>query len=287
MSRVELWVERRGGRPAVNPVMAALLDLLGRLGHDVAVVVPEDRLVADGSAAGCDLVLLKTTTPAALAAAAVAQAGGTPVLNDAAASVAMADKAFALARVAAAGVPVPATLLLPDDGLPGTAVPLGSVPPVRDAAGSWVRKPVGGVHGWGVGVHAGLADALGARTDTSGAPAGAVRSSVLVQEHVGGSSTDVKVYAVRGTLFAGRKAFSASSFSTDDVEPVELTASEREACATAGEACGLVLYGVDLRRDPGGGSTVVDVNAFPGYRGFPAAVPALADVVLDALGRSR
>lgn len=292
MSTVELWVEARDGRPAVNPVVREMLDALVRLGHDVDVVVPDERPVVptgETRAAAPDLVLLKSTTPAALSAAAVAEASGVRFLNRAAASIAVSDKAFALARLAAAGVPVPHTLLAAD----GVPVPAGA-PAVDDpgprSPGGWVRKPAHGVHGWGVSFHPGLQDALRSATDTAAAPAGTAPGSVLLQGRAGDDAPDVKVYAVGERVFAGRKPFSRSSFASDDVEPVSLHPDEHAAVVAAGRACGLRVFGVDLRRGPGDDpttSTVVDVNAWPGFRGFPTAVPVLLDEVLGALREPR
>jgi ribosomal protein S6--L-glutamate ligase len=58
------------------------------------------------------------------------------------------------------------------------------------------------------------------------------------------------------------------------VRPVELDTEQRDIVRAAGEALGLRLFGVDLRADAGA-PVVIDVNPFPGFRGFPEAMPAL------------
>jgi len=265
----ELWVESRAGRPAVNPVMSCVLDELASAGHRMSVVIPETRAVsaplfADRPAP--DLVLLKSATSMALSAATVAEGTGVRVLNPAAASARVSDKAAALALVACAGIPVPVTFLTADSVHP-TA-------PAQPGAIGWVSKPVNGVHGWGIGVHDTLIGALGA-TAAAPAPIGAIDDgSMLVQRRVGADDPDVKVYAVGTRVFAGVKAFGPGSHLRDDIVPVELTSAERDAAVAAGRACGLRIYGVDLRRDADG-FRVIDVNAFPGFRGFVGAVPVL------------
>ena len=70
--RIELWVEPRGGAPAVNPIMRRLLDDLCSAGASVSVRVPEHeledptRLLVEPPPA---LVLLKTATSLGLSRA--------------------------------------------------------------------------------------------------------------------------------------------------------------------------------------------------------------------------
>ncbi len=80
--RIELWVEERGGEPAVNPIMRSLLRALAADGARVSVEVPE-RKVHDPSGHGQnpDLVLLKSATDLALSRAVAAEAGGMLCLN--------------------------------------------------------------------------------------------------------------------------------------------------------------------------------------------------------------
>jgi glutathione synthase/RimK-type ligase-like ATP-grasp enzyme len=108
--RIELWVEARGGTAAVNPIMRTLLDGLVADGAAVAVRVPEHDVVAP-DAPRPDLVLLKSATSLSLALALAEEARGVRCLNGARATWAAHDKAAVVATLAAAGVPVPLTLL--------------------------------------------------------------------------------------------------------------------------------------------------------------------------------
>jgi hypothetical protein len=53
----------------------------------------------------------------------------------------------------------------------------------------------------------------------------------------------------------------------------------------AGETLGLRCFGLDLRYE-GGRPTIIDANPFPGYRGFPEAVPALRSEIERSLSEA-
>jgi ribosomal protein S6--L-glutamate ligase len=271
--RLELWVEARAGLPAVNPVIAALLRHLAADGRPVTVRVPELDPLAQVRGPRPDLVLLKTVTTIALSLAVADEAAGGLFLNPAAASSAANDKAAALARLSSAGVPVPASYLIDPGGRSGD--PGGAEPNEADARGGWVSKPVFGWHGTGVRFHETLTDAL---AEDASAPAGAGwlvdDGTRVVQRRVGAGEPDLKVYVAGARMFAAAKVFSAASFASNEVRSVELDTEQRDIVRAAGEALGLRLFGVDLRADAEA-PVVIDVNPFPGFRGFPEAVPAL------------
>ena len=273
-ARIELWVEERGGEPAVNPVMRDLLGSLAADGAAVSVLVPEREVFDPLDASSADLVLLKSATDLALSRAVAGERSGTLFLNAARATLGVHDKAATVARLAAAGLPVPKTFLFqPDEEIirPG-------------AGGRWVVKPVRGVHGRGVSFHEGGSFAVPAEAGEEGAFV-ADDGVRLLQGRVGGEEADVKVYVANGICFAGRKRFSASSYRTDEIVPIALDPeTETEGIVrAAGEALGLSCFGVDLRFD-GEGPFIIDANPFPGYRGFPGAVGALRAEVERALG---
>ena len=271
-ARIELWVEERGGEPAVNPVMRDLLGSLAADGAAVSVLVPEREVFDPLDASSADLVLLKSATDLALSRAVAGERSGTLFLNAARATLGVHDKAATVARLAAAGLPVPKTFLFqPDEEIirPG-------------AEGRWVVKPVRGVHGRGVSFHEGGSFAVPAEAEGVGAFV-ADDGVRLLQGRVGGDEADVKVYVADGRCFAGRKRFSASSYRTDEIEAVALGPETEGIVLAAGKALDLSCFGVDLRFD-GEGPVIIDANPFPGYRGFPGAVGALRAEVERALG---
>lgn len=277
--RIELWVEARGGIAAINPIVQTLLDDLSAAGAAVSVRVPEHevadpRKMLDGEPP--DLVLLKTATTLGLSRAIADEAHGVKFLNGARATLRANDKAATIARLAAAGLPVPETFLLePDPG--GIGSPDG-------LEGEWVTKPTRGVHGRGVTIHLKLSSALNIRANLDMRGSHVVDDGTrLLQRRVGGGTADLKVYVAGERRFAGAKTFSATSYATDDIEPSDLDRSTTEIVRGVGDALGLRLFGVDLRFEDDA-PEIIDANPFPGYRGFPDAVAALRFEIERALG---
>jgi glutathione synthase/RimK-type ligase-like ATP-grasp enzyme len=277
--RIQLWVEARGGLPAVNPVMQQLMVALDQAGARVTVRVPEHELIdPDAVPAGGwpDLVLLKTATTLALSLAVADEARGVRFLNSAAATLRVHDKAAVVARLAAAGVPVPATVLVDSSGRE-----LASAP---DGPGAWVSKPTRGIHGCGVIVH----ERFPRRPEavTAAGQVGAVidDGTFLIQRRVGGDEPDVKVYVAGESCFAGVKRFGPTSYASDDVGPIELDGRSTAVVRAVGEALQLRCFGVDLRHE-GPEPYVIDANPFPGYRGFPMAVHAIRAEIELAIRR--
>jgi ribosomal protein S6--L-glutamate ligase len=277
--RVELWVEARNGVPAVNPIMRSLLDELAAAGAAVSVRVPEHEIhdpLELASGRPPDLVLLKSATTLALSLAVADEAHGVKFLNGARATLRAHDKAATIARLAAAGLPVPETYVLERDA-DSTVEP-------QKICGEWVAKPTRGIHGRGVVVHPNLAAALGAPAAILDPKESYImhNSIRLIQRRIGGKEPDVKVYVAGKRCFAGRKAFGPVSYRTDRIEPLDLDAATREKVLAVGEALGLRCFGVDLRflSDR---PVIIDANPFPGYRGFPTAVPVLQSEIERAL----
>jgi ribosomal protein S6--L-glutamate ligase len=277
--RVELWVEARGGAAAINPIMQALLEDVAGAGAVVATRVLEHELVdpcQPVAAKTPDLVLLKTATTLALSVAVADEARGTSFLNSAWATWRAHGKAATVARLAAAGLPVPTTFLL--DPTADRTVP----PP--DARGAWVAKPTRGVHGQGVTVHPRFPRSLDRATEPNGADAHVVDDGTrLIQRRIGGDAAEVKAYVAGERPFAGLKRFGPASYSADLVEPCILDRAALEVVRGVGEALDLRCFGVDLRFE-GGRPVIVDANPFPGFRGFPSAVPALRSEIERVLG---
>lgn len=273
--RVELWVEARNGVPAINPIMQILLDRLASA--EVSVRIPEREIVDPRQIPGGrvpDLVLLKSATTLALSVAVADEMRGVKFLNGARTTLLAYDKAATVARLAAVGLPVPETYLIQPD-MNGTA-------PAK-TGGAWVAKPTRGVHGYGVTIHSGLPVTLEVPTAPRQRASYVVDDGTrLVQRRIGDHEDDLKVYVAGEKLFAGRKAFGPDSYADDGISPVTLDPATAEMVRAVGEALDLRLFGVDLRFE-GGRPVIIDANPFPGYRGFPAAVPALLSEIERSL----
>lgn len=277
--RIELWVEPRGGRAAVNPVMAKLLERLAAEGMEVAVRVPEsevsDAELGDRRTRPPDLVLLKSATSLAMTIAVAEERAGIRFLNPAAVSLAAHDKAGTIARLAAAQLPVPLTYL----AAPGVALT------ARPGGGGlgWVAKPVRGLHGAGIAAGATPAEALAAATPVRGADWVVDDGTQLLQSRVGDLvDDDLKVYVAGEKVFAALKRPGPGSHLTDAHLRTDLDTQTLAIVRRAGRALGLRCYGVDLRVADGQ-PWIIDVNPFPGYRGLPEAVEALRTEVVRAL----
>lgn len=280
--QIELWVEAREGRPAVNPIMRALLGALEQAGANTAVRVPE-REIADPMRltreAPPDLVLLKSATTLALSLAVADEAHGVRFLNGALTTLRAHDKAATVARLAAAGLPTPPTWLRGMTHAPAD-LPHGS-------SGGWVVKPVRGVHGRGVTTHATLVEALAVPAEPGTAHGYVVDDGTrLMQACIGGDEPDLKVYVAGERIFAGYKRFSAESYASNAIAPLRLDDRIVEVVLAAGATLDLRCFGVDLRFE-GDRPVIIDANPFPGYRGFPDAVNALLREIEQRLGEDR
>ena len=276
---IELWVEARGGAAAINPVMRMLVQDLKASGAMVDVRVPEHEVVDPRSlldARPPDLVLLKTATTLSLSLALSDEAHGVTFLNGARDTLRAHDKAATVARLAAAGLPVPPTFLVQ----PGTN---GKVPP-SGAGGVWVAKPTRGVHGRSVAVYPEFPAALDAVATLDDDGSYVVDDGTrLLQRRIGGAEDDVKVYVAGERMFAGFKTFRPESYAANEIDAVTIDAQTEEMIHAVGEALDLRLFGVDLRFEDGE-LVIIDANPLPGYRGFREAIPALRAEIERALG---
>ena len=90
----------------------------------------------------------------------------------------------------------------------------------------------------------------------------------------------MKVFAIGDAVFGVRKPFAPGSFLAAG-EPVALEAAVEQLARRCGRVFGLELYGLDLAEGVDG-AQVVDVNAFPGYRGVPDVPRRLAGHIARA-----
>jgi ribosomal protein S6--L-glutamate ligase len=170
------------------------------------------------------------------------------------------NKARILARLARAGLPLPAGLLV------GRRDRLAE----ELARGPRFVKPLQGSHG------------AGARRLERGEECLAGEGPWLVQEVAGsGDPTVLKVYGVRGVAAVRRMTFRPGVVDGDrravGSDPLLLRLA-RQAAAEAE----LVCWGVDFVVSADG-PVVVDANAFPGYRSVAEAPDWLARTIEDEL----
>jgi ribosomal protein S6--L-glutamate ligase len=107
---------------------------------------------------------------------------------------------------------------------------------------------------------------------------------VLIQEFVAGGGDDLKVYVVGNEVFGVHKQ-SPSLSSSPQVEtasrpgrPCQVSDEIRDIAIRCGAALGLGIYGLDILETEAG-PRVVDVNAFPSFRGVIGAAPLIIDYI--------
>jgi ribosomal protein S6--L-glutamate ligase len=236
-------------------------------GADVQVVHAERGQHRLDVAPPWDLVVLKSESAAALHVAAAAQAWGIPSVNSAAATRMAQDKLVVALILQDAGLPVArswATWLDPAAAAEPTA--LDELP--------LVVKAVRGTQGSGIWpVDAGGLGELRARL-----PAG----PYLVMEQVEHHGDDLKVYAAGDWLTAIERPFPARSFAEKIGRAAALPPEVADATRRAGALLGLTCFGVDFVQGADGW-VMVDVNAFPGYKGAEGAVQALVAEIARSL----
>lgn len=282
-----------------NPESWYLADLrraaVGR--HEIAAIGFRElvsMIDADGklrvTAAGVDLtvadaVLVRTMPPGSLEQVvfrmdvlAQLEATGVTVINPPRAIEAAVDKYLATARLAAAGLRVPRTIVC--------QTPEAAMAAFETLGGDVVVKPLFGSEGRGI---ARLQDeALAGRAFRMLAQLGGV---LYVQEFIPHEGYDLRVLVIGERMFAMRRR-SETDWRTNVsrgaiAEPVELTAETATLARQAAEAIGAPVAGVDLLPVRDGTLYAIEVNAVPGWKALAAAHDVdIARIVLDHVEHS-
>ena len=111
---------------------------------------------------------------------------------------------------------------------------------------------------------------------------------VLLQEFAEGDGWDIKVWVIGQQVFAARRRTPLERPTVQDDVPLlagDVPHEWAQVALEIGRAIGLRLYGVDLLMTARG-PLIVDVNAFPGFRGVHGASSALVALV-EHVGRER
>lgn len=245
---------------------AEVIERLRARGAIVDVLLPDDGPIDIAELRPAhDLYVLKSRTPVALAVAAVLDARGARAVNPYRASAIARDKIASTAILAAAGIKVPASFATGEPARLVAAAPSTAL---------WL-KPYRGSRGAGV-TRLPLAQArsLPAPRDVDGLPLPA-----FAQVDVPTTGADLKVYVVGERLWGVSRVFPARTPAEKAGIPAIVSGSVRDAALRCGQVLGLELYGVDVV-GAGADRAIVDVNAYPGYKGAAGAAAAIADHLL-------
>jgi ribosomal protein S6--L-glutamate ligase len=255
----------RGNPPRRNRVLEATIALLAERGVMVWAEYPEETLIRlDRLAVEADLYLLKSNTDLALSLATALERLGAHVLNSCAATRQAKNKVQAASVLLRNRLPTPRSL--------AASRPVGFAAEV-EAGGPLILKPHRGHYGLGL-VVAERAGSLPASEDFLD------RDVVFAQRFLANARTDLKIFGIGDTAFGVRKTFEAGTSFAREGKPELLSPELEDLARTTGHAFGLGLYGLDVAEDADGAPYMVDINAFPGYRGVPDAPRRLADYIM-------
>ena len=247
-------------------------------GDEVEEIVPEaeawDLLTL---APRHDLYVLKSKNPLDLDLAESLARAGARVVNRAQASRLAKDKIVHPTRLARAGVPQPASWTV------ASRAALEALLERVDAE-CFVKPPAGSMQQGILSLRRlddlkederrALHDAF---VDEFGQP-----RPLLVQRKVPSDGTDLKLYVVGEWVAGVERPLGAKTDEEKKGTPVDVPPAIREEALACGRAMGLELYGVDVTRAPEGGAFwVVDVNAFPSFKGVAGATERIVALLRE------
>lgn len=254
------------GAQRTSDVTAEVMARLRERGAVVDIFLPDAaRVDIESLRPAHDLYVLKSRTPIALAVAGVLEARGAIVVNSHRSSATARDKLASTALLAAADVPVPPSFATGEPWRIAAIAGSGSV---------WL-KPYRGSRGVGVTrVSAADLEALPRPCDAAGLPLPA-----FAQADVPSTGRDLKVYVVGEQVWGVSRVYPARTLTEKLGMPTNVAPRLREVALRCGRALGLEIYGVDA---VGGDEdfAIVDVNAYPGFKGANGAATAIADHLL-------
>jgi len=254
------------------------------LGHE-AVPVDFRRVVAGiaiaaDSLAEFDAVMVRTMPPGSLEQIVFRmdvlhrlEAGGMRVLNPPRALEVCVDKYLASARLSAAGLRVPATVVCQNaDAAQEAFARLG---------GDVVVKPLFGSEGRGM-IRISDAD-LAWRTFRA---LERCQSVLYLQRFIAHPGWDLRVFVLGRRVLAAMRRYAHGGWRTNvaqggKAQKVSLSQEEEQQAIRAADAVGALAAGVDLLPGPEGEWHVLEVNAVPGWRALApvAEVDVAAEVV--------
>ncbi len=235
-------------------------------GFQVEMVVAEEVLTRpDWLDVTHDLYILKSNTELSLSLAAILHSQGARLINPYPSCALAQDKIVTSGLLRGAGIPTPSAWVTGRLDLMGS---LAERMPL-------VIKPYHGHRGRGVRLVRNAGDL---------AAVAPPESPVLIQQFVEGGGQDLKVYVIGGEVFGVLKESPRLDVLPQEESPsgpgraCEVSAEVSELALRCGWVLGLGLYGLDIL-ETAQGPMVVDVNAFPSYRGVPNAGPLIAEFI--------
>jgi ribosomal protein S6--L-glutamate ligase len=256
-----------------HPVIAvALQDLSAR--HtvrllDVRSLSGAQAIAFEGEQQPADLYLLKSHAPQALELAHSLEQDGRRVVNSWASSVVCQDRVLLTEQMHAAGLPWPWTRAFPT-----LAEALSDLAVLNTSSWPLIIKSRYSHRGDLVGK-------LDSPADLEALAANWSQEPIIFQEFLAGDGWDNKLWVIDQHVFAARRRTPLEANASKQDFPIpedELPDEWRQLALAIGHALKMPLYGVDILITEKG-PLIVDVNAFPGFRGVPGASEALVELV--------
>jgi ribosomal protein S6--L-glutamate ligase len=207
-----------------------------------------------------DLYVLTSSSTAALSYAGALEGCGAALLTSYATAAACRDKIVQTARLARAGVPVPASWLTQEPDLLTSEL----------EAGPLVCKDPRGSRGEGVHV-------VRRREELRGLPTG---TPWLVMRYHPPDGPDLKMYRIGEQVYGVARVFPARTLRQKVGRPVTVTRDLRDLVMRCSDAFDTPVCGVDVIRSRGR-AWVVDMSSFPGFKGVPEAPTRIGNVILQ------
>ncbi|HEU0000905.1 MAG TPA: hypothetical protein VFQ36_08410 [Ktedonobacteraceae bacterium] len=241
-------------------------------GHEVDILEPQTSIacLSDLTRTGYDAFVLKTVSDGpGLSILEAAEAAGIAAINSPQAIRHVRDKAIAIARAQAYGLPVPRTYFVAHQNL------LSQVP---EEDYPLVVKPTNGSSCRGIYKVNSPRDL--ASLDISGAE----HSYLLAQHYAENVNFDIKLYVAGTQVYAIAKRSPLHPDVEVDKHRIPITLEMRALALQVGNVFGLDIYGLDVVETPRG-SLVVDINDFPSFGHVPDATTIVAAHLIEVASR--
>lgn len=250
-----------GRPPGAGSIHPEVLRRLAARGMEVSthILGPERSQIPD-VLLGADVVALRGLRGRALEAVRGLEEQGVRCCNRVAATDLARDKAAVNRALAGARIPVPESFVVTD------WEEVASVGPPRGL----VVKAVDGSRGRGV--------VLLERGQASTEPP--FPGPFLVEDRIDHDGLDRKLYVIGDVVIGVLRRWPPRTLADRTGKPFDPGPGLRSLSLGAGRALGLEIFGVDVLVGPAGAS-VVDVNAFPGFKGAVGAADVIAGYLAE------
>jgi ribosomal protein S6--L-glutamate ligase len=240
------------------------LAMVGRVGIGTGATVRAGNTQLDSA----DAVIVRTMPPGTLEQVVFRmdllhrlESRGVLVINNPRAIETAVDKYLALARMEAAGLTVPATIVCQRL--------VDAMAAFDELGGDVVVKPIFGSEGWGMTriTDGDLAARAFAQLERQGA-------AIYIQRFIAHGGSDLRLFVINGQVVASMRRI-ADDWRTNvargaTTEPIVADVLLQYQALRAAQACGAAIAGVDILLDGDGKPHVIEVNAAPGWKALSA-----------------